>query len=225
MPTWNKPASPCLSSRIPSSVGVQSFCCTLAAPIPVSRSAARFQCVIRNVSSTKITASCMLSSSFSWKRVEAWAALLIGSGESCQNPLEAFPCNCVSQRRATPASADPWGGNTLEWSVSSPPPAYNFARIPAVRSRDPLWDGTSGPNGWALTDGRETLGSTVLDGEPEEILVMPEESFWPLGTALCVAAAFVGVLLDSAVVAIAAVVAVGLLLAGWLWRTQPEPAT
>jgi cytochrome c oxidase subunit 1 len=38
------------------------------------------------------------------------------------------------------AGNDPWDAWTLEWSVSSPPPAYNFATIPSVASRRPLWD-------------------------------------------------------------------------------------
>jgi cytochrome c oxidase subunit I len=38
------------------------------------------------------------------------------------------------------AGNDPWDGWTLEWSVSSPPPPYNFTSIPTVASRRPLWD-------------------------------------------------------------------------------------
>lgn len=38
------------------------------------------------------------------------------------------------------AGNDPWDAWTLEWSVSSPPPTYNFATIPVVASRRPLWD-------------------------------------------------------------------------------------
>jgi cytochrome c oxidase subunit 1 len=38
------------------------------------------------------------------------------------------------------AGSDPWDAWTLEWVVTSPPPPYNFAKPPVVRSRRPLWD-------------------------------------------------------------------------------------
>jgi cytochrome c oxidase subunit I len=46
----------------------------------------------------------------------------------------------VSLRRGTPAGDDPWDAWTLEWSTTSPPPAYNFDTISEVKSRRPLWD-------------------------------------------------------------------------------------
>lgn len=36
-------------------------------------------------------------------------------------------------------TGDPWNGRTLEWSLPSPPPIYNFAIIPTVNDRDPFW--------------------------------------------------------------------------------------
>ncbi len=41
---------------------------------------------------------------------------------------------------AGPPGNDPWDAWTLEWAVTSPPPPYNFAKPPVVRSRRPLWD-------------------------------------------------------------------------------------
>ncbi len=47
----------------------------------------------------------------------------------------------IAQREhARDLTGDPWHGRTLEWATSSPPPAYNFARIPVVRDRDAFWD-------------------------------------------------------------------------------------
>jgi cytochrome c oxidase subunit 1 len=46
----------------------------------------------------------------------------------------------VSLRRGKAAGNDPWDAWTLEWSTTSPPPAYNFETIPEVKSRRPLWD-------------------------------------------------------------------------------------
>jgi cytochrome c oxidase subunit 1 len=46
----------------------------------------------------------------------------------------------ISARRKVKAGDDPWEANTLEWATTSPPPVYNFARIPEVHSARPLWD-------------------------------------------------------------------------------------
>ena len=43
-------------------------------------------------------------------------------------------------RRPADAPADPWGGNSLEWATSSPPPHHNFDRLPPIRSVRPVFD-------------------------------------------------------------------------------------
>jgi cytochrome c oxidase subunit 1 len=42
--------------------------------------------------------------------------------------------------KGEPAGNDPWDAWTLEWSTNSPPPDYDFATTPVVKSRRPLWD-------------------------------------------------------------------------------------
>ena len=37
------------------------------------------------------------------------------------------------------AGDDPWDARTLEWSISSPPPHFDFAELPVVEDRDPVW--------------------------------------------------------------------------------------
>lgn len=52
-----------------------------------------------------------------------------------------FVVNIVySLRYGAPAGDNPWEAWTLEWATTSPPPGYNFATVPVVTSRRPLWD-------------------------------------------------------------------------------------
>ncbi|MBN9255698.1 MULTISPECIES: cytochrome o ubiquinol oxidase subunit I [unclassified Mesorhizobium] len=73
-----------------------------------------------------------------WFVIAAVGAVLIAAG------IAAFLIQIfVSIRRRealTDPTGDPWDGRTLEWSTSSPPPAYNFAFTPVVRDNDAWWD-------------------------------------------------------------------------------------
>src|SRR5690242_13440365 len=68
--------------------------------------------------------------------------LIISIGAFVQGiGILVFVANLViSYRNGAEAGNDPWDAWTLEWSVSSPPPIYNFASVPTVASRRPLWD-------------------------------------------------------------------------------------
>jgi len=50
----------------------------------------------------------------------------------------------VSLRTGKIAGDDPWEGNTLEWATTSPPPPYNFDRLPEIRSERPVFDARHG---------------------------------------------------------------------------------
>lgn len=72
-----------------------------------------------------------------WFQVAAVGAFLIAIG------IAAFLIQLVVsfKRRAQlrDVTGDPWDGRTLEWSTSSPPPAYNFAFTPVVHDSDAWW--------------------------------------------------------------------------------------
>jgi cytochrome c oxidase subunit 1 len=131
----------------------------------------------------------------------------------------------IAMRRGTMAGSNPWGGATLEWATISPPPPYNFAHIPVVASRTPLWDDAHVlPVITGLrVDERETLLTTVIDAVPDLREPSPEPSIWPLISSLATTALFVGSIFTPwAVVWGAIPVAIGLIV--WFWPKGGEPS-
>jgi len=128
------------------------------------------------------------------------------------------------------AGPNPWDAPTLEWSVPSPPPPYNFAVIPTVASANPLWEDrldekralSSIEQGLLLDKGKESIATTAIDAVPDMILEMPEDSVAPAITALGITASFVGMLLKAIWLGAWILVGIGALitligLVMWLW--------
>jgi hypothetical protein len=64
-------------------------------------------------------------------------AIVIFCGILCQ--IAQLYVSIRTRERRRDLTGDPWDGRTLEWSIPSPPPAYNFATIPTVYGRDAFW--------------------------------------------------------------------------------------
>jgi cytochrome c oxidase subunit I+III len=133
-----------------------------------------------------------------------------------------------SRSRGRRAGPNPWDAPTLEWSTPSPPPPYNFAVLPTIASRHPLWEDRLGEGsgrslldrGPLLVDGRETFATTPLDAEPSAIMRMPEDTYVPFLLAVSLGVVAYGLLFSLLWLAALGVIGVAVCAITWLW---PEP--
>ncbi|HEY8296505.1 MAG TPA: cytochrome c oxidase subunit I [Candidatus Baltobacteraceae bacterium] len=68
------------------------------------------------------------------------ALATIGAGLMAVGVLLFLLDVVVSVRKREPVGDDPWGGYTLEWATSSPPPEFNFTSLPPIHSERPVFD-------------------------------------------------------------------------------------
>ncbi len=73
------------------------------------------------------------------------------------------------------APADPWGGATLEWSIPSPPPEWNFTTEPVVHEKDALWAAKRAAGVRFLPEPVAGSGAGIH---------LPSPSWWPLSTSV-----------------------------------------
>ncbi|MGQ0562675.1 MAG: cbb3-type cytochrome c oxidase subunit I, partial [Gemmatimonadota bacterium] len=115
-----------------------------------------------------------------------------------------------SRKHGRPAGNDPWNGDTLEWSQTSPPAQAQFQMLPSVYTRHPLWqqpDLEYPEAGVARTlhaefdykplDWRGAAVVSVKDGTPKAIVHVPGPTLWPFVMAVAFVFVFAAALLDS----------------------------
>ena len=93
----------------------------------------------------------------------------------------AFLFNVWQTRNSRKVGHDPWDAPGVEWSISSPPPPYNFAELPQIEGRDHYW---------IVKENAEAAGTPITGPEAlvdESTIHMPSPSYWPIFTAVGVA--------------------------------------
>ncbi|MBA3340738.1 MAG: cytochrome c oxidase subunit I [Gemmatimonadaceae bacterium] len=121
-----------------------------------------------------------------------------------------------SRKNGEVAGANPWDAGTLEWSIPSPPPEYNFATLPNVTSRYPLWEGNE--------KDMESARVNLQEGKTAEQLhiVLPYSTIKPLIVAGAMVIMFCGLITTKALIFVGAAVLVGSLYSWLLSPLEPE---
>jgi cytochrome c oxidase subunit 1 len=135
----------------------------------------------------------------------------------------------LSLRRGAIAPDNPWDAGTLEWATSSPPPSYNFAHIPVVESRSPLWDrkGELPVVTGLRVDEKEILLTTLVAATPDMREPVPHPSLWPFIAACATGVMFVCSIFSAWAVLVGSI-PIAITLIAWFWpkemKLDPEPA-
>ena len=106
------------------------------------------------------------------------------------------------------APGDPWDGRTLEWSIASPPPEYNFAEIPTVTGIDDWWIK------------KRTANAEVepTEGVDPHSIHLPQPSYWPFVVSVGLLIGGYGLIYNIGVAILGAVIS---MIAVYAWSFEP----
>jgi cytochrome c oxidase subunit 1 len=155
-----------------------------------------------------------------FNKLSTWGAYMLAIG------MVVFVYNFFrSMKNGAIAGNNPWDAATLEWSIPSPPPEYNFARIPRVTSRVPLWDLTTPRQSAAAAHGVHVEPATGKTAK-ELHIPMPNPTIKPLICALGLTVMFMGLLFihkDKMSLALATIIGGALIMvtALYAWVLTP----
>ncbi|MDQ3955847.1 MAG: cytochrome c oxidase subunit I [Actinomycetota bacterium] len=131
----------------------------------------------------------------------------------------------ASRRRGQEAGDDPWDARTVEWMTSSPPPHFNFARIPLVKHRDEFWhrkyvETPEGEPAPVFAGGANGNDAGDHDDEHHDIH-MPSPSYFPVLAALGIPIMGYGVLYNKLGIIVGALITTFSLF-GWVLEPGAE---
>jgi cytochrome c oxidase subunit I len=166
-----------------------------------------------------------------WNAFVTCGALLLGGS------ILLFVYNLgKSLKHGEIAGDNPWDAPSLEWAIPSPPPAYNFAQLPQIGHRDPLWWDKYGQYddeyGHGSGDHQDISQINVVAGH----IHMPNPSIYPLIVALGMFIAALGLLfqdpgiriglLHLPVLCLIGIITTIAAIYGWSFEpaSDPEPA-
>ncbi len=126
--------------------------------------------------------------------------------------MALFLYNAIaSWRNGKRASGDPWDGRTLEWSISSPPPEYNFEEIPTIYDRDDWWS-------TKRHHVRRAVPVAGASGENGNGIHLPQPSYWPAVVSIGLLVGGYGLIFNVAVAAIGGAIA---MIGVYAWSFEP----
>ena len=136
-----------------------------------------------------------------------------------------FMANWIySRRKGEKAPFDPWDARTIEWSIPSPTPVWNFSKAPEIKSLDDFWHQKYGEDEDGRAVRREGTDELLLKLEeeglnPDEEIHLPSPSYFPL--ILAFGLPFLGYAIIYKSVPLALVGVILLLVGGFGWGTEP----
>ena len=133
-----------------------------------------------------------------------------------------------SKRRGSAAPDDPWDARTLEWTIPSPTPEYNFAVEPMVNSLDDFWHRKYDEDADGRAVRKEKADQIVADivyrnGHPDHEIHLPAPSYFPFFAGFGIMLIAYGIIYHTRawgipLIVTGAVVAIGAFMA---WGSEP----
>jgi cytochrome c oxidase subunit 1 len=129
-----------------------------------------------------------------------------------------------SKRNGEEAPFDPWDARTIEWTIPSPTPVWNFSKAPIVKSLDDFWHAKYSEDDEGRAVRRDSADQLLQELEeeglnPSENIELPNPSYYPI--ILASGLPFLGYAVIYYSIPLAIIGSLLLLIGGFGWGTEP----